>query len=330
MNTPITRRTFLSTTASTAGLTVLAPGRSAAQPAESCAMPLRPLGKTGRMVSIVGFGGGSRYLLQDDMETAEKMIHRAIELGINYFDTAHSYTKDGQRESHLRYGRFLIPTYRHQITLTTKLEGRDAETAKRQLEESLNDLKTDHIDILHFHGLAATEEIDRILANDGALKAYQQWKEEGVIGAIGVTGHGDSRVIADALRRIQPDVVMCPQNPAHDGNYIGLNFAADVIPYALEHGIGLLAMKTTAQNGLIGKGGVTAEALIRYALTLPIAAAVIGMPNLEVVESNAQIARSLAPMTAEQREEIRKKLAFAAVDGSLLYRAAGYIDGRLA
>ncbi len=330
MNTPLTRRTFLSTAAAATGLSALTPGQAAGQSPETCAMPLRPLGKTGRMISIVGFGGGSRYLLQEDMAVAEQMIHRAIELGINYFDTAHSYVKDGKRESQLRYGRFLVPAYRGRITLTTKLEGRDAETAKRQLEESLGDLKTDHVDILHFHGLATTDEIDRILADDGALKVYRRWKEEGVIGAIGVTGHGDSRVIADALRRIEPDVVMCPQNPAHDGNYIGLNFAADVIPYALEHGIGLLAMKTTAQNGLIGKGGVTAEELVRYALNLPVAAAVIGMPSLEIVESNARIARSLTPMPEEQREELRKKLALSAVDGSLLYRAAGYSDGRWA
>ena len=330
MNNPITRRTFISTTAAGVSLPAFAVAASSESQPENSSMPLRPLGKTGRMISIVGFGGGSRYLLQNDLGIAEKMIHRAIELGINYFDTAHSYLKDGKRESQQRYGRFLIPNYRKQITLTTKLEGRDAETAKRQFEEALQDLKTDHVDILHFHGLDQTEEIDRILAKDGALKAYQKWKDEGVIGAIGVTGHGNSKVIADALKRIQPDVVMCPQNPAHDGNYVGLNFAEDVIPYALEHGIGLLAMKTTAQNSLIGKGGVTAEELIRYTLTLPIAAAIIGMPNLEIVESNAKIAKTLAPISTENRNQIRKKLAFAAIDGTLPYRAEGYMDGHWA
>ncbi|RJP20639.1 MAG: aldo/keto reductase [Candidatus Omnitrophota bacterium] len=330
MNTPITRRTFLASTAAGVSLPVLANPAAVDSQSADIAMPLRPLGKTGRMISIVGFGGGSRYLLQDDPELAETMIHRAIELGVNYFDTAHSYTKAGKRESQQRYGRYLIPHYRDRITLSTKLNARDAETAKRQFEESLNDLQTDHVDILHLHGLATADDIDRILAENGALKAYRKWKEEGVIGAIGITGHGDSNVIADGLQRIQPDVVMCPQNPAHDGNYVGLNFAEDVIPYALEHGIGLLAMKTTAQNALIGKGGVAAEELIRYALNLPVAAAVIGMPTLEIVESNAAIARTLKPLSDEEKKQIRKKLAYAAVDGTLPYLAAGYVDGHLA
>ena len=82
MNTPLTRRTFLSTAAAATGLSALTPGQAAGQSPETCAMPLRPLGKTGRMISIVGFGGGSRYLLQEDMAVAEQMIHRAIELGI--------------------------------------------------------------------------------------------------------------------------------------------------------------------------------------------------------------------------------------------------------
>lgn len=330
MNATLNRRLFLTTSAAGVSIPALAAETRTNVQLHTGAMPLRPLGKTGKLISIVGFGGGSRYLLQEDLTVAEMMIHRAVELGINYFDTAHSYLKEGKRESQQRYGRFLIPNYRNQITLATKLSARDAETAKRQLEESLADLRTDFVDILHFHGLSGMEEIDRIVASDGALKVYRQWKDEGVIGAIGVTGHGNSEVIAEALKRIEPDVVMCPQNPAHDGNYVGLKFAEDVIPYALEHGIGLLAMKTTAQNSLIGKGGATAEELIRYALNLPIASAIIGMPSLQIVESNAAIAKSLAPITEEQRSEIRKKVAYAAIDGTLPYLAAGYIDGCLA
>lgn len=330
MTSSVSRRTFLAVSAAGAGMASMAGKALSGGASEEAAMPLRPLGKTGRMISIVGFGGGSRYLLQEDLEIAEKMIHRAVELGINYFDTGHSYKKGDVRESQQRYGRFLTPNYRKRITLSTKLRGRDAETAKIQFEETLNDLQTDHVDILHFHGLASSEDIDRILAKDGALKVYQQWKEEGVIGAIGVTGHGDSGVIAEALHRIQPDCVMCPQNPAHAdqrGGYQGLNFAKDVIDYALERGIGLLAMKTTAQNHLIGKGGITAEQLIRYALTLPVAAAVIGMPKLEIIESCAHIARTLKPMSDEERQRINKRVAVAAVGGDLPYLAAGYEDG---
>ena len=86
-------------------------------------------------------------------------------------------------------------------------------------------------------------------------------------------------------------------------------------------------MKTTAQNQLIGKGGVSAEQLIRYALTLPVAGAVIGMPTLEIVESNATIARTLKPIPHRERQKINQKLSVAAADGALSYIAAGYRDG---
>jgi predicted aldo/keto reductase-like oxidoreductase len=92
---------------------------------------------------------------------------------------------------------------------------RYVETAKTQLDERLSDLKTDHLDVLHFHGLSKTVDIDKIVANDGALKVYRKWKDEGVIGAIGVTGHQNSKVILEAMKRIEPDCVMCPQNPGH-------------------------------------------------------------------------------------------------------------------
>ena len=329
MHADMNRRTFITATTAGAGLLALDATTLASETPHTSTMPLRPLGKTGWMISIVGFGGGSRYLTQKNLDVAERMIHRAVELGINYFDTGYSYMTGDVRESHLRYGRFLTPNYRDKIFLSTKLHARDEETAKRHFEQTLNDLKTDHVDVLHFHGVASTEDIDRILAKDGALSAYRKWKEEGVIRAIGVTGH-DSQVIAEALRRIQPDCVMCPQNPAHANvprGYKGLDFARDVIPYALEHGMGLLAMKTTAQNQLIGKRGISAEQLIRYALTLPVAAAVIGMPNLEIIESNASIARTLKPLPDRERRKISDKLSVAVADGTLLYTVPGYRDG---
>ncbi len=333
MNSSLTRRRFLTTTAGGLSLTDAYPALGAGSKPPTTTMPLRPLGKTGRMISIVGFGGGSRYLLQEDLDVAEKMIHRAIELGINYFDTGHSYTKGEVRESQQRYGRFLVPNYRKRITLTSKLGARDAETAKKQLDETLSDLKTDRLDVLHFHGLSKTKDIDQIIAKDGALKMYRKWKEEGVIGAIGVTGHYDSKVLLEAMKRIEPDCIMCPQNPGHGGKkggpmYPGVDFANDVIPYALDHGIGLLAMKTMAQGRLIGKGEITARELMQYALTLPMAAATIGMPDMEVLESCARIARTIEPMSDEQRDKLCEKVVLAATDSTYPYMAEGYVDGK--
>jgi predicted aldo/keto reductase-like oxidoreductase len=307
---------------------VAAPGVLAAAEASAGqgAMPRRTLGRTGRLTSLVGFGGGSRYQLQQDLAVAERMIHRAIELGVNYFDTAYIYQINGVRESYRRYGKFLVPNYRQQIFLTSKLVDRDAEGAKRHFGETLKELGTDHLDLLHFHDLRRKEEVDKLLAPDGALKVYRQWKEQGVIRAIGVTGHANADVLLDAIQRIEPDCVMCPQNPAHSGQYGGSDFAR-VIPVALQRGMGMLAMKTTAQNALIGKAGVTAEQLVRYTLNLPITTAVIGMPNLEVLESCAAIARTLDPMPEEERKSLEGRLARTADAAHLPYLAAGYTDG---
>jgi predicted aldo/keto reductase-like oxidoreductase len=328
MNALISRRNFLTTSCASVGLAAVGSSSSlAATPGEPLAMPRRPLGRTGWLTSIVGFGGGSRFLAQSDMEVVERMIHRAIELGINYFDTAFTYLdQNKERESYRRYSRFLVPRYRKQIILVSKLMERDAESAKRSLEITLKELGTDCLDLLHFHALSKKEEVDRIVAPDGALKVYRQWKEQGVIKAIGITGHSSADVLLDAIERIEPDCMMCPLNPAHSGQFVGTDFAR-LIPVALRRGMGLLAMKTTGRTTLIGRNGVTPEELVRYALNLPVAAAVIGMPDVAVIESCAALARSLQPMPEMERKGLEQKLASAARPPSLPYLAAGYTDG---
>ncbi len=327
MKTPLSRRHFLGASAATAGLVASAPSLLAAAPNDqSSAMPRRPLGKTGWLVSIVGFGGGSQFLSQQNMETVERMLERAVELGVNYFDTAYTYLTKGERESLRRYGKYLVPKHRPQIFLTSKITQRAGDAAAREFEQTLKDLGTDHLDLLHFHAVNAKTDVDKIVAENGALKVYRKLKEQGAIRAIGITGHSSGAVLLDAIERIDPDCVMCPQNPAHSGANSGGDFA-QVIPVALRRGMGMIAMKTTARNGLIGKNGVKAEELVRYALNLPVAAAVIGMPSVEVLESCAAIARSLQPMADPDRKALEQRLAMARPGADLPYLAHGYCDG---
>lgn len=329
MDSKHTRRHFITKTCATTGAAVLAGhGISAAAEAQPqpTAMPRRPLGKTGWLISIVGFGSGSSYLGQADLEEAERMIHRAVELGVNYFDTAHGYTLKGERESFRRFSRFLIPKHRNAIRLSSKLQDRDAETVKVHLEETLKELGTDHLDVLHFHALAKRDDVDRLVSTGGALKVYRQWKEQGVIRAIGISGHTSGAVMMDAIQRLEPDCVMCPMNPAHSGANGGHDFEK-VVPFALERGLGVLAMKVTARRRLIGQNGVKAEQLVRYALNLPVAATVIGMSSLAVVESCAAIARSLQPLPDSERKSLEEKLARMETNGALPYLASAYSDG---
>jgi len=325
MNTPLNRRRFIAASCATAGIAALA-STAAPAPAESATMPRRPYGKLGWMVSLVGFGGGSQFMSQSDETTVELMLHRAVELGINYFDTAFTYLKSGQRESIRRYGKYLVPRHRNQIHLVSKLEDRNAESAERNFEVMLKELGTDHLEVLHFHALGSKDDIDKIVAKGGALKVYRTLKEQGVIKAIGITGHVTAAVLIDAIERIEPDCVMCPQNPAHSGQFDGSDFAR-VIPIALKRGMGMVAMKTTGRNGLIGKNGVTAEQLVSYSMNLPVATAVIGMPSLEVLESCASVARTLKPLGEDEKKELEQRLASARTDAFLPYLAAGYKDG---
>lgn len=330
MESSMSRRTFLA--ASTAGLGMAAMGAGKAVPSkDAAAMPKRKLGKLGWEMSLLGFGGGSRFILQTDMAEVEGMIDRAVELGVTYFDTAHAYTTpDKKRESHLRYGKFLTPFYRKQITLISKLGGRTAEAAKREMDETLADLKTDHLDICHFHSLVTTKTVDtdKVLAKGGALEIYRKWKETGVIRAIGISSHANPPALLDAMKRIEPDVVMCPVNPGHGKDHLGgATFNDSVLPYAREHGIGVVAMKPTGRGGLTGKNGVTAEELVRYAMSQPLTTVSVGIDSLIVLESCARVARTLQPMTAAERSDLEKKLASVDMNHALPYLAAGYVDG---
>ncbi len=330
MSKSISRRDFMATAgAGLAAASVVPAAQGTPLPAEGI-LPVRPLGLTGLMPTLVGFGGGSQYLKIEDMDLAERMLHRAFELGVRYYDTAHSYTVKGKdRESIKRFGRFLVPSYRKDIILVSKVGARDAETARRQIEETFNDLKTDYLDILHFHSIGSTEDIDQITADGGALRVFRDLKDSGAVRVIGLTGHADSRVLVDAMKRIEPEVVMCPQNPGHgNAGRGGAAFTQDVLPYAVQHGIGVMAMKTTGQNGLIGQAGVTAAELVRYAMSLPVAGAVIGMPSLEVLESCAEIARTLQPMTLAELEDMRGRMMAAVEPERVLpYLTPGYVDG---
>ena len=279
-------------------------------------MPLRALGKTGLMVSIVGFGTGSQYVTASEAE-AERLVHRAVELGVTYFDTAVSY---GGGSAQVRLGKYLVPTHRSQVLLVSKTYQRTAEGAKRELDTALTSMGTDHLDIFHFHDLIAGDT-DAILAKGGAYEVFQKAKEQGVIRFIGLTGHTSAAILLDALARIKPDVVMCPQNAAHE-----LGFTDLVLPYGRDHGIGLLGMKVTAQDALI-RNGVTPEELIRYSLSLPVSGMIIGMRSIPVLESCAAIAKAFVRMTPVQMMQVSSKLASLDLPRCLPYRRPFYIDG---
>ena len=190
---------------------------------------------------------------------------------------------------------------------------------------SLKNMKTDSIDLMYFHGVDKMEDLDTITGRKGALSAARRLVDEKVVRFLGMSGHQNAEAFIEAIDRIGLDAIMFPCNAAREQELL-----QRVLPYALEKGVAVLAMKTTAQDKLIGKGGATAPELVRYAMSLPVSSAVVGMPGMKVLESCCEIARTFTPMTDSEKAELEKKVETAVQDGSLYYLRPGYYDGELA
>ena len=165
--------------------------------ANSNKLPTRTLGRTGITVPILGFGSGSRFLMYTDEEKALEALNRAIDLGICYIDTAHSY---GNGRSEERVGK-VMATRRKEVVLATKIPGRAADQARRQIELSLKRLQTDRLDVMHIHALKNAEDLAAIEKPDGVLKAFYEAREQKITRAIGITCHADPATLQKALER---------------------------------------------------------------------------------------------------------------------------------
>ena len=272
-------------------------------------LPTRVLGKTGIRVSLLGFGSGSRFLMYKDDDKALEALSRALDLGITYIDTAHSY---GDGKSEERIGR-LMPERRKQITLATKLSARTADDARRQIELSLKRLQTDRLDVLHIHALSGPEDLAAIEKPDGILKALYEARDQKIARAIGITCHAAPAVLKTALERHDFDCTQMALNAAmarmaegRDGmkatRMTEGGFEELALPVAVRKGMGVIAMKVFAQDQIVGAASI--EKLLSYSLSLPVSLASVGMPKLEFIERNIELARVFTPMSDADRRRL--------------------------
>jgi hypothetical protein len=304
MNERISRREFLEQSGTMVGAVAAIPALLAATgPAEAAAlMPRRTLGRTGVSVSILAMGCGSRFL-QFPTEQATSVIERAVGLGINYLDTAVDY---GKGESETRVGRFLAAR-RRDVFVATKVSpsARSRDAALREVEASLKRLQTDHVDLLHLHGLGDEADLANIEAADGALKALYQLREQKVARFVGITSHADGAVMAKAIERHDLDCVQMAMNPSR-----ALRFEELALPAANRKNLGVILMKVTGQEKLLGPGKADAASLLRYAWSLPVSAAVCGMPKLEFLEANVATAQAFAAsLSPAEMDRLRRQYA---------------------
>ena len=169
-------------------------------------MEHRRLGRLGRENSVLIFGGAA--LSEITEEEADSAISLALDAGVDHFDTAADYG-----DSELHYGRWM-PEIRDQIFLSTKTGERDGDAARRQIEASLERLRVDRVDLIQLHAVGDLEDLDRATRDGGSLEAAVEAREEGLVGAVGITGHGHEAPAThlEALRRYPFDTVLTPWN----------------------------------------------------------------------------------------------------------------------
>jgi len=297
----ITRREFIETTTLTAAGLAAA---SADAGAAAAALPTRPFGRTGLQVTCLAFGCGSRFLMYEQEAVALKVLNGAVDQGIRYLDTAVGY---GDGESERRVG-LLMRTRRKDVILATKIprSARTRDAALRQVEASLKRLQTDHVDVLHLHDLTDAQDLAAIEAPNGALKALYELRSQKVTRAIGMTSHTDGAVMAKAIEQNDLDCVQMAMNPAR-----ALQFEELALPAAKKKGLGVILMKVTSQEKLVGAGPGKADmsSLLRYALSLPVSTVVVGMPKREFIAENIAIARGFTPLSEQEVDRVRKSVA---------------------
>ncbi len=318
-----TRRRFLQNTAlgltAASGLGALSSCGKREQIVIPNPMPTRKLGRTGLDVSVLSFGGGSQFL-KNENDVWEAMLERAIELGINYFDTSSGYQWGASMTSEERFGE-ILPKYREKIILSSKFEKRDVAECMKEIETSLKRMKTDYFDILLVHSIEESEDIAAF--EKGMYKEMVKLKEEGTARHIGFSSMNSSQKSKELIEKLDLDMCILAMNPTKYGD-----FAQVALPTADDKNIGVVAMKV--MRDIVGKDATPKE-LLTYALSQKgVASAVLGHIGIETLEENAKLAKEIAAdQTAFDCKALEKRLAHLAGPHVLCWARPDYYDGMM-
>jgi predicted aldo/keto reductase-like oxidoreductase len=292
-------------------------------------MLYRLLGSTGERVSAIGLGGS--HIAKPTIAETEsiRLIHEAIDRGITFMNNSWDYN---QGQSEARMGKALTEgAYRDKVFLMTKLDGRTKDSAMRQIETSLERLKTDHVDLLQHHEILRFDDPDRIFGEDGAMEAFVEAKKARKLRFIGFTGHKDPRVhlymLETAARHgFRFDTVQMPLNVL-DAHF--RSFAHRVLPRLVEAKIGVLGMKTFGgADGIILKSkAIEPIDCLHYSLNLPAFVVITGIDNQKVLDQAFEAVRTFHPMSEEEIAAIVAKTQRVATDGKYeLFKTSSHFD----
>jgi aryl-alcohol dehydrogenase-like predicted oxidoreductase len=276
----------------------------------SRALPERRLGRTGVTLPILGLGG---WHLGDagSERAAYALVETAIGEGIRFFDNAESY-HGGTSERWLGAALASLGA-RQQVFIMTKtydLVHRSRDSAARHLEGGLRRLRTDRLDLWQLHSVRSVEDVDNAFRRGGAMEYIVDAQRQGVVRYIGVTGHQDPAANLRALHNwdegVRFDTMQMPLNPI---DHHQRSFERLVLPELLKRDIGVIAMKTSADGRLLRSRVCTPAECHRYAWSLPVSIAVVGMERPELVRENARRAREFSALSDAERQALLARVA---------------------
>lgn len=255
-------------------------------------MKKRSFGNKREDVAILGIGGF--HLLEINQTSVDRILNRYLDVGGNYIETSSHYGKGVSEQKIAR----AVGHRRHEFLLATKVGERDSKGALRTLEQSLENLRTDYVDIWFMHAVQKKKDVDQLLAPEGALEAAERARREGKIRFVGISGHGQPAGLIPALEQYTFDALMTVTNYYDHFNYPEVN--AVLFPLAQEKGIAILGMKGVADGYLWKSAGVA----MRYAWSLPVSTVVAGINTLEMLEQDLAYAEIFKPLSPEEINHI--------------------------
>jgi len=273
----------------------------------------RKLGKTGAVVSVVGLGGHHIGIPAED--EGIRIMHAAIDRGINFFDNSWDYHNGA---SEIRMGKALAGGKRDKVFLMTKINGRTKQKAAEELNECLKRLQTDHLDLIQHHAIEPADDAEKILGGaEGAHAALVEAQKAGKVRFIGFTGHRDPAVHLRFYRTAQKhgirfETVQMPLN-VMDAHY--KSFEQIMVPVLVKNEVGVLGMKPMGMGSILKSKTVKPIECLHYAMNLPTSVVITGIDSMQVLEQALEAAKTFKPLTKEEVAALLAKTKEAAKDG---------------
>jgi aryl-alcohol dehydrogenase-like predicted oxidoreductase len=301
---PLSRRSFLALSSAALALplrSVVGSGEPQEPSPPIAPLPTVTLGRTGRTVPRLGFGGAPIGRLES-ARSAVDVVKAAIRLGVRYLDTAPTYSR-GRSEKRIGAALAACGVDRSEFFIATKTQRRDGAGARRELEESLERLGVDYVDALQVHEIH--DDVDSVFGEGAVVETLQKARDEGLIRHIGITGHRNPAYLVEAVRRYGFDTALVPVNPLDVKHR---SFVREFLPLAAEKGTAVIAMKVYGGGSLLDDGRFTAGELLRYALSTPhVDVAVPGCDEIAHVEEAHAAVSGFKALSAGERTQLEER-----------------------